>query len=279
MNVKQEQNLAVKNKYLLHIMAAVKLFAFLVGTLVLVLIHTVWYIFTRRLDVTMYFHKWCCFVFNIKIKIIGENAHRKNNPVIYLCNHVSYLDIIVLGSFIDGCFVAKSEVAKWPGFGFLAKLQKTIFIVREKSALLQSRQLIADAMLKDHDIILFPEGTSTDGYDVMQFKAGLLGIFFPDDKSAGGEYDVIDKALVQPVAIKHTKINNIAVTSDLRDLRDSYAWYGDMELAPHLWAFAHALSAEVEIHMLDPLSTSDFVHRYDIANAAQERVAKIVKSA
>lgn len=266
-------------KYLLHIMATAKLFAFLVGTIMLVLTHTVWYILTRRLDITMYFHKWCCFVFNIKINVIGENAHRKNNPVIYLCNHLSYLDIIVLGSFIDGCFVAKSEVAEWPGFGFLAKLQKTIFIDRNRSALLKSRQSIADAMDKDHDIILFPEGTSTDGWDILQFRAGLLGIFFPDEKGSGGDYAVIDDALVQPIAIKHTKINGVTVTKDDKSKRDLYAWYDDMELAPHLWAFAHAFSCEVEINMLDPLSTNDFVHRYDIANAAQERVAKIIKDA
>jgi len=260
----------------LHIMAVAKLLAFVVGTLVLVLIHTIWYVLTRRLDVTMVFHKWCCFVFNVKIKIVGENAHRKNNPVIYLCNHISYLDILVLGSFIDGCFVAKSEVAGWPGFGFLAKLQKTIFIVRERSALMQSRQSIADAMDKDHDIILFPEGTSTDGWDVLQFRAGLLGIFFPDEKGIGGDYGVIDNALVQPVAIKHTKINSEPATKETRDL---YAWYGDMELVPHLWDFAHVRSCEVEVHMLPPLSTEDFTHRYDIANAAQERVAKALKDA
>lgn len=265
------------SKILLHMMAVAKILAFFIGTLILVLIHTVWYLLTRRLDVTMWFHKYCCFVFNIKIHVIGENAHKRNRPVIYLCNHVSYLDIVILGSMLDGCFVAKSEVAGWPGFGFLAKLQKTIFIVRDKSALIQSRKAIADAMGKDHDIILFPEGTSTDGWDVMQFKAGLLGIFFPDKKGDGGAYDVIDNALVQPIAIKHVRTDGIPVTKDRQDLRDSYAWYGDMELAPHLWAFAHKMRTDVEIHMLPPLSTNDFVHRFDIANAAQERVAKAIK--
>jgi 1-acyl-sn-glycerol-3-phosphate acyltransferase len=213
--------------------------------------------------------------------MIGDNAHRKNHPVIYLCNHLSYLDVLVLGSKLDGCFVAKSEVAGWPGFGFLAKLQKTIFIVRDKSALMQSRKSIADAMNKDFDIILFPEGTSTDGWDVMQFKAGLLGIFFPDakDRKGAGDYQVIDQALCQPVAIKHTKINGEPVTADRKDLRDLYAWYGDMDLAPHLWDFAHVKRTDVEVHMLSSLSTKDFVSRYDIANAAQERVAKVVKGA
>ena len=259
--------------------AVLKLFGFVLGTLVLVLVHTVWYILTRRLDVTMLFHKWCCVVFNIKIKVVGETAHRKNHPVIYLCNHISYLDVLVLGSMLDGCFVAKSEVASWPGFGFLAKLQKTIFIVRERSALKQSRKSIADAMGKDHDIILFPEGTSTDGWDVMQFKAGLLGIFFPDEKGAGGEFDVIDNALIQPVAIKHAKTNGIEVTKDHQDLRDSYAWYADMELVPHLWVLAQTTSTEAEVHMLPTLSPNDFTHRFDIANAAQECVAKVIKGA
>lgn len=264
-------------KFLLRCMAIIRLLAFFVGTVVLVFMHTVWYLVSGRLDITMWFHRWCCFVFNIKIKIVGENAHRKNHPVIYLCNHLSYLDIVVLGSFIDGCFVAKSEVSSWPGFGFLAKLQKTIFIVRDKSALIQSRQSIADAMNKDYDIILFPEGTSTDGRDVMQFKAGLLGIFFPDEKKHAGDYQIIDQALVQPVAIKPAAINGQAITPDAQDLRDYYAWYGDMDLAPHLWAFAHMRSCVIEVHMLPPLSTKDFTHRFDIANAAQDRVAKIVK--
>jgi len=266
------------NKLLLTLMAVLKLVIFLIGTLVLIVVHTIWYILTRRLDITMWFHKFCCLVFNIKIHIKGESAHKRNNPVIYLCNHVSYLDIIILGSILDGCFVAKSEVSKWPGFGFLAKLQKTIFIVREKSALFESRTAIANAMNKDHDIILFPEGTSTDGYNVMQFKAGLLGIFFPDEKGSGGNHNIIDNALVQPVAIKHIMTDGVDVTADRRDLRDLYAWYGDMELAPHLWQFAHTRRTDVEVHMLAPLSTNDFVHRFDIANAAQERVAKALKN-
>ena len=279
MSEKQDLNSEKMNKILLHVMAVAKLLAFFIGTIILVLIHTIWYILTRRLDITMWFHKYCCFIFNIKIHVVGETAHRRNNPVIYLINHISYLDIIILGSMLDGCFVAKSEVAKWPGFGFLAKLQKTIFIVREKSALNASRESIAIAMNKDYDIILFPEGTSTDGWDVLQFKAGLLGILFPDNKKEAASYEVIDNALVQPVAIKHVKTNNIPVTKERQDLRDSYAWYGDMELAPHLWDFAHTTRTDVEIHMLPPLSANDFVHRYDIANAAQERVAKVIRGA
>jgi len=261
------------------IMAIFKLLAFLLGTIVLVLVHVVWNLLTRRLDITMMFHKWCLFVFNIKIKHLGENAHRKNRPVIYLSNHISYLDVLVLGSFLDGCFVAKSEVASWPGFGFLAKLQKTIFIVRERRALMASRQSIADAMNKDYDIILFPEGTSTDGWGVMPFKAGLLGIFFPDDKTNAGDYDVIDNALIQPVAVKHVKTNGITLTKNRQDLRDTYAWYGDMELIPHLWGLAQTKSTEVEVHLLDSLSPKDFTHRFDIANAAQDRVSKAMSQA
>jgi lyso-ornithine lipid O-acyltransferase len=133
-------------------------------------------------------------------------------------------------------------------------------------------------MNDDNDIILFPEGTSTDGWDVMQFKAGLLGIFFPDEKGNGGIHEKIDNALVQPIAIKHVKMNGVAVTKDRQDLRDLYAWYGDMELAPHLWEFAHILRTDVEIHMLPPLSISDYPDRYELANTAQLRVATVVKN-
>jgi 1-acyl-sn-glycerol-3-phosphate acyltransferase len=258
------------------ILAIIKLLAFVIGTLILVLTHTIWYLISRRLDVTMWFHRWCCFVFNIKFKVIGQKAHRKNHPVIYLVNHISYIDILILGSVLDGCFVAKSEVAGWPGFGFLSKLQKTIFIVREKSALLKSRQAIAEAMNKDYDVILFPEGTSTDGWDVLQFKAGLLGIFYPDEKDKIEKYDVIENALIQPVAIKHTKTNGITVTKERQELRDIYAWYGDMDLVPHLWDLAKSRSVNVDVHLLPALSPKDFTHRFDIANAAHDKVKKIV---
>ena len=262
-----------------NILAIVRFALFMVGTLFLVVIHTLWYLLSGRLDVTMWFHKFCCVLFNIRVHKIGYSAHKKNQPVIYLSNHVSYLDILVLGSFVDGCFVAKSEVATWPGFGLLAKLQKTIFIVRDKSALMQSRAAIAEAMNKDFDIILFPEGTSTDGWDVMQFKAGLLGIFFPEDKEKAGRYQVIDNALIQPVAIKHVKIDGKDVYPDRKDMRDLYAWYGDMDLVPHLLAVAKVWRTDVEVHMLPPLNPGDFTNRFDIANVAQERVAKVIKGA
>lgn len=260
--------------------AVLKLALFIVGTLGLVCVHALWYILTRRLDVTMWFHRFCCLLFSIRIIEVGESAHRVNKPVIYLVNHISYLDILVLGARIDGCFVAKSEVSGWPGFGFLAKLQKTIFIVRERSAINQSRHAIAGAMLKGHDILLFPEGTSTDGWDVLQFRAGLLGIFFPDTRDENDEkIPVIDNALIQPLAIKHTKTSGMDVTKDRQDLRDLYAWYGDMELVPHLWALARTSGVTVELHYLDALSPNDFVHRFDIANAAHERVAKVIRKA
>lgn len=259
------------------VLAVIRIAAFILGTLSLVIIHFIWFLLTRRLDVTMWFHRYCCWLFNIKIKIVGKSAHSKDHPVIYLVNHISYLDILVIGGIIDGCFVAKSEVASWPGFGFLAKLQKTIFIVRERSALLESRKSIADAMIKGHDIILFPEGTSTDGWDVLQFKGGLLGILLPDNKDGDASSAVIENALVQPLAVKHVATNGIKVTKDRQDLRDLYAWYGDMDLVPHLWALAHTTSTHVELHFLPHLSPADFTHSYDIANAAQERVAKVIR--
>jgi len=260
-----------------HVIAMIRIAAFVLGTISLVLIHFIWFLLTRRLDVTMWFHRFCCWLFNVKIKIIGQSIRSRNHPVVYLVNHVSYLDVLVLGGIIDGCFVAKSEVASWPGFGFLAKLQKTIFIVRDRSALLDSRKGIIDAMNKGHDIILFPEGTSTDGWDVLQFKGGLLGILFPDTKGDDASLTVIDNALVQPLAIKHVATDGIKVTKDRQDLRDLYAWYGDMDLVPHVWALAHTKRTDVEVSFLPHLSPRDFTHSFDLANTAQQHVAKVIQ--
>jgi 1-acyl-sn-glycerol-3-phosphate acyltransferase len=94
---------------------------------------------------------------------------------LYVANHVSYTDITVLGSVIPGSFIAKAEVADWPFFGWLAKLQRSVFVDRQVRSTVTQRDAVGERLASGDALILFPEGTSGDGNRVLPFKTALFG--------------------------------------------------------------------------------------------------------
>ena len=149
---------------------------------------------------------------------IGEN-NLNNVPKLYVSNHLSYLDIPVLGSTINGRFIAKYEISNWPIFGYLSKVGNTIFINRNLRFLKRNKSIIYDFISKGDSIILFPEGTTSDGIRVLKFKSSLLTSL--EQKNI----------LIQPIVINYTSINGMPLN---RWLKPIIAWYGDMDLKPHL---------------------------------------------
>ena len=146
-------------------------------------------------------------------------------PTLFVCNHSSYLDITVLGSMILGSFVAKTEVASWPFFGMLAKLQRTIFVDRRRHSTHTQRDDLLARLTEGDNVILFPEGTSNDGNRVLPFRSALFSVAEPR-RHGGGEGQIKD-LIVQPVSIAYVRLNGLPVGHGLRPL---FAWYGDMEL-------------------------------------------------
>ena len=136
-------------------------------------------------------------------------------PALFASNHVSYTDITVLGSLIVGSFVAKSEVAGWPLFGWLAKLQRTVFVDRRVRSTASQRDAMTSRLAAGDALILFPEGTSGDGNRVLPFKSALFG--------AAEKMQQIEPIPVQPVSIAYTRLDGIPLG---RLLRPFFAWYG-----------------------------------------------------
>ncbi|MEI6558564.1 MAG: lysophospholipid acyltransferase family protein [Rhodospirillaceae bacterium] len=191
-----------------------------------------------RKRLPMIFHRVCLRIFDIQVTVVGQVAPEK--PTLFVSNHVSYLDIEVLGSLIQGSFVAKSEVEGWPLFGWLARLQETVFINRKnkREAARQGETLIG-RLIDGDNLILFPEGTSSDGNRVLPFKTALFAV-------AAQRID--DRPLtIQPVSLTPVALDGIPLGRLLRPL---YAWYGDMSLGPHLWQFAKlgGITVVVEFH-------------------------------
>lgn len=212
------------------------------------------------------FHKQCCRILGIKIERRGRQSRKR--PTLYVANHVSYLDIPVLGALIRGAFVAKSEVRSWPLFGFLATLQDTAFVARRPSRTARHRDELASRLASGQSLILFPEGTSGDGNRVLPFKSALLSV--ADSGPAG------DSLVVQPVSVAYTKLDDLPLG---RGLRPFFAWYGDMDLAPHLWQLAGLGRLTVVVQFHPPVTLAEFGSRKALANHCQAEVARGVAAA
>lgn len=170
------------------------------------------------------FHRYVNRVMGIRRRVIG--APVSDRPLLLAANHVSWLDITVLSAIGPVSFVAKSEVADWPLFGLFARLQRSVFVERTKrSATGHTAREMAGRMKAGDALVLFPEGTSSDGNRVYPFRSALLGAARETLAHEDG------CAYVQPVAIAYTAIHGVPVG---RYARARLAWYGDMNLAPHL---------------------------------------------
>lgn len=184
-------------------------------------------------------------------------------PVLFVANHVSYLDIPVLRSLIDAAFVAKAEVARWPLFGLLSRLTGTVFIQRTGSEVMAQRATMRGRLGAGDSLILFPEGTSTDGAFVRAFKSSLFS------SVAGGDDGMA--VTVQPISIAYARYRD--GTPLLGADRALYCWFGGATLFPHLMRVFGLRGAEVEVRFHAPLPAGAWSDRKALARAAHALVA------
>ncbi|HEY2837342.1 MAG TPA: lysophospholipid acyltransferase family protein [Rhizomicrobium sp.] len=241
--------------------AAFILAAFLAITLILIPFQ--WLLLTLRLPARRTFphryHRLVAQLFGIRVRVVGTPPR---GATLILANHSSWLDIVTFSSVIPLSFIAKSEVGTWPFFGTLARLQRTVFVTRaRRSETGQARDAIAERLKEGDVLVLFPEGTSSDGNVVLPFKSALLSaaaVVLPDGRSVP----------VQPVSSAYVAREGIPMG---RENRPFYAWYGDMELVPHLWEALKSGPLDVVMQFHEPLPALD---RKELAGLAWETVRK-----
>lgn len=212
------------------------------------------------------YHRLCCRLMGIDIATIGTMS--RHRPTLFVSNHTSYLDISVLGALIPGSFVAKAEVAKWPLYGWLAKLQRTVFVDRRRNTSHLQRDQLQQRLAAGDNLILFPEGTSNDGNRVLPFRSALLSV---------AEAPASDATLViQPVSVAYVALNGIPMGHGLRPL---VAWYGDMTLGPHLWQFSRLGKVTVVVEFHPPVDLKDAGSRKDLTRYCLAQVADGIERA
>lgn len=240
--------------YISHIRAAVRLIACMAWFAVLIPVQAVNQAlrlgFARKWPITVY------RVFNgllgIRMSVVGKPA--KQGPVLFVVNHTSYADIPVLGAILEACFVAKAEVAKWPVFGLCAKISGTLFVDRNPRLAVRQAELLKERLTAGNNLVLFPEGTSSDGNFVLPFRSAL----FSAAAIRVGEKPVT----VQPVSVAYTHLDGIPMG---RHLRPFFAWYGDMDLAGHLWQLLGIGRSRVEVRFHDPVDIDRFASRKELS--------------
>jgi lyso-ornithine lipid O-acyltransferase len=219
---------------------------------------------TRNLP--SFYHRWCCRILGFRVRTSGTPTPAR--PVLFVANHVSYTDIAVLGSVIAGSFIAKAEVAHWPLFGWLAKLQRSVFVDRRVGSIAAQRDAMTRRLASGDALILFPEGTSGDGSRVLPFKSALFG--------AAQTRPQTGPIAVQPVSIAYTRLDGIPLG---RLLRPFFAWYGTVPLAPHVWHMIGLGTVEVTVEFHPPTFLADCGSRKALARYCHGRIAGGVAAA
>ena len=248
---------------------AFRLLTYLSVTLVLVPIYLV--AMTLRIRpvirwMPVAYHRLVCIILGIKVRVHGQRSD--TIPTLYVCNHVSYLDIEVLGGLIPGSFVAKAEVATWPWFSTLAKAQRTIFIERSSGKTSRSRDEMMSRLNTGDNLMLFPEGTSSDGTRVLPFRSALFGVaqLRRDEKPI----------TVQSVAIAYTRLDGIPLGRYWRPL---FAWFGDLDLVPHLWQMVCLGETEAVVTFFPPVDIDKLGDRKKLCEYCFRQVSGAVQAA
>ncbi len=179
------------------------------------------------MKVAQLWQRFVCFLMGIRITVTGKPA--EDRPLLLLSNHNSWLDIPILASVAPVSFVAKQEVAGWPVVGFLARTQRTVFVDRDRRhATGEQADAVAGRLSKGDIMVLFAEGTSSDGNKVLPFRSALVGAAQRAIANGGADGEA---ATVQPVAIAYPKMLGLPLGRQHRPL---VAWYGGADLLPHL---------------------------------------------
>lgn len=202
------------------------------------------------------------------LAILGVRVEHRGRPeprgAVVVANHVTWLDILALRTGPFTTYVAKSEVAGWPGVGPLAKLNNTMFVERRRGAAkTQESEMIARLERGEH-LVFFPEGTSSDGQRVLPFKSALFAAFSKPPLS--------ETVVVQP-----TGLSWIAPPDQPHTF---FGWWGTMGLTPSIWAIAtRAWGGRLIVSWQPVLRPNDFEDRKALALACETSVADALRNA
>lgn len=206
------------------------------------------------------------------LRLTVEGRFEPDRPVLIVANHTSWLDIVTLSAVAPVSFIAKKEVGSWPGVSTLARLQRTVFVDRERRAQVSdTANEIRTRLGAGDNLILFAEGTSTDGNRVIPFKSSLFGAVIAPSKKRPVQQTDIDNVVVQTLTLVYTHLHGIPLQRAERPL---IGWFGDMEMKSHAWNLLKAGPVDAHIRISKALPLSSFANRKTLARHAEAEIRR-----
>jgi 1-acyl-sn-glycerol-3-phosphate acyltransferase len=207
------------------------------------------------------YHAGNCWILGLAIRVLGAPApHPPGQPVVFVASHSSWLDVLVLGALVDAAFVAKAEVSTWPLIRTVAALGRTVFVSRKRASAGREANEMAARLAAGDSLVLFPEGTTSDGARVLAFRSALFGAL---DPKAG-------PVTVQPVSIVYDRLNGLPLS---RKVRFHFAWYGDMDIGRHAVGIAAEPNSRASVLFHPPIELAAMPDRKRLAEATFAAVA------
>jgi 1-acyl-sn-glycerol-3-phosphate acyltransferase len=215
-----------------------------------------------------FWHKAALWALGIRVKAHGAVDPRR--PLLIVANHSSWLDILALASVADVTYVAKDEVRDWPLFGQLARLQRSVFVKREdRRKTADQANEISERLGAGEAVVLFPEGTTSDGNRLLDIKSSLFSA------AAAAAAAAPEKLMyLQPVAIAYTGIHGMPMGHYHRPIA---AWPGDVELLPHLLGVIREGAIDVEVSFGEPIAVTPGTNRKQLSAQAESEMRQMLE--
>ncbi|MEJ0073872.1 MAG: lysophospholipid acyltransferase family protein [Alphaproteobacteria bacterium] len=218
-----------------------------------------------RRRIPVFYHRFVCRLVGVRVRTTGSPVD--DRPLLIVANHSSWLDISIITSRAPVVFVAKSEIARWPFFGLLAKLQRTVFVERDRRQKTgEVNAQIAQRLAEGDPVLLFGEGTAGDGNRVLPFRTALIGAARDAIAAAGN-----DRVWIQPLSIAYVSQQGIALG---RHLRPRAAWYGKMKLTDHIGRIVRTGAVDVTVTWGEPIPYDGAIDRKVLARQLESAVRR-----
>ncbi len=217
--------------------------------------------------VAMAYYAFLCRLLGIRVRVVGTPV--LDRPALMVGNHTSWADILAIGSAAPVAFVAKREVRRWPVIGLIARLQRTVFVDRQRRQ--QTGDAITDMVRRLADnvpVVLFAEGTSSDGNRVLPFRSALIGAV----RDAGNHDGIRGRLVIQPLSICYTGVQGLPLGRQHRYLT---AWYGDLDLMPHLSALVRRGAIDAVVTFGEPVAADAEPDRKRLTRQLERTVRRI----
>jgi 1-acyl-sn-glycerol-3-phosphate acyltransferase len=224
-----------------------------------------------RGKLSLRYSRTVCALLNVRITVAGTPP--THHSVLILSNHVSWLDILVITATVPVIFVAKSEVRRWPLIGWVARARGTVFVERDRRR--QTAEAAADIaqyLAEGQSIVLFAEGTSSDGNRVLPFRPALVGAL----RAALAQVEAGKRIAVQPLSVGYTGLLGLPMG---RQHRPVVAWYGDRDLFPHLVEFLRRGAIDVTLTWGEPVEHDGGSDRKAVVRSLEEAVRRMTAAA